>query len=181
LSGTLADNMSEAAECHSVCSPAAEGSLARLAAALRACGALRGSQGSPSSVAIHLVSRQRVAEQLVALQNVLEFADLVPVSAVDGFQVAELADLLVARLPEGPQLYPDGELTDEPEATLIAELVREAALRACATSCPTRSQSPSRRSCPARGGTTCSTSTRCSTSSAQPEGHRPRAQGGAAA
>jgi GTPase len=75
-----------------------------------------------------LVSRQRVAEQLVALQNVMEFADLVPVSAVDGFQVAELADLLVARLPEGPQLYPDGELTDEPEATLIAELVREAAL-----------------------------------------------------
>ena len=75
-----------------------------------------------------LVSRERIAEQLVALQNVGEFADLVPVSAVDGFQVAELADLLVTRLPEGPQLYPDGELTDEPEATLIAELVREAAL-----------------------------------------------------
>jgi hypothetical protein len=131
--------------------------------------------------AIHLVSRQRVAEQPVALQNVLEFADLVPVSAVVGFQVAELADLLVARLPEGPQLYPDGELTDEPEATLIAELVREAALRACATSCRARSQSPSRRSCPARGGPRCSTSTRCSTSSAQLEGHRPRAQGGAAA
>ena len=39
-----------------------------------------------------------------------------------------LADLLVARLPEGPPLYPDGELTDEPEETLVAELVREAAL-----------------------------------------------------
>ena len=34
----------------------------------------------------------------------------------------------LARLPEGPPLYPDGELTDEPEATLVAELVREAAL-----------------------------------------------------
>ena len=32
------------------------------------------------------------------------------------------------RLPEGPNLYPEGELTDEPEATLIAELIREAAL-----------------------------------------------------
>src|SRR5438067_10071716 len=56
------------------------------------------------------------------------FAELVPVSAVDGFQVGTLADLLVQRLPEGPQLYPGGELTDEPEVTLVAELIREAAL-----------------------------------------------------
>jgi len=75
-----------------------------------------------------LVSQQRVAEQLVALQGLADFAELVPVSAVDGFQSDLLADLLVARLPEGPPLYPDGELTDEPEATLVAELIREAAL-----------------------------------------------------
>lgn len=75
-----------------------------------------------------LASRQQVADQLVALQDVMEFADLIPVSAVDNFQVDALADVLVARLPEGPQLYPDGELTDEPEATLISELIREAAL-----------------------------------------------------
>ncbi|TDP96254.1 GTP-binding protein Era [Labedaea rhizosphaerae] len=75
-----------------------------------------------------LVSQQQVAEQLVAMQEVLDFAELIPVSAVDGFQVGTLADLLVTRLPEGPQLYPDGELTDEPEATLVAELIREAAL-----------------------------------------------------
>ncbi|PPK69129.1 GTPase Era [Actinokineospora auranticolor] len=75
-----------------------------------------------------LVGPEQVAEQLVALQDVMEFAELVPVSAVDGFQVSTLADLLVTRLPEGPQLYPGGELTDEPEATLVAELVREAAL-----------------------------------------------------
>ncbi|EOD63080.1 GTPase Era [Amycolatopsis vancoresmycina] len=75
-----------------------------------------------------LVQPQQVAEQLLALQQVMEFAELVPVSAVDGFQVATLADLLVQRLPEGPQLYPGGELTDEPEQTLVAELIREAAL-----------------------------------------------------
>ncbi|AXB47820.1 GTPase Era [Amycolatopsis albispora] len=75
-----------------------------------------------------LVPKERVAEQLLALQNVMEFAELVPVSAVDGFQVRTLADLLVSRLPEGPQLYPDGDLTDEPEQTLVAELIREAAL-----------------------------------------------------
>ena len=49
-------------------------------------------------------------------------------SAVDGDQVDLLTDLLVGPLPEGPQLYPDGELTDEPEETLVAELIREAAL-----------------------------------------------------
>jgi GTP-binding protein Era len=75
-----------------------------------------------------LVAPDRVAEQLLALQEVLDFAELIPVSAVDGFQVGRLADLLVARLPEGPALYPDGELTDEPEAVLVAELIREAAL-----------------------------------------------------
>lgn len=75
-----------------------------------------------------LVPAQRVAEQLLTLQEVMEFADLIPVSAVDGYQTGTLTDLLVARLPEGPQLYPDGELTDEPELTLVAELIREAAL-----------------------------------------------------
>jgi GTP-binding protein Era len=73
-------------------------------------------------------SKNQIADQLMALQNVMEFADLIPVSAVDGFQLDQVADVLVSHLPEGPQLYPDGELTDEPEATLISELIREAAL-----------------------------------------------------
>ena len=50
MSGTPADNMTEAAECRSVCSPTVAGSFARFAAALSARSALRGSQGSPSSV-----------------------------------------------------------------------------------------------------------------------------------
>ncbi len=81
-----------------------------------------------------LVAPQRVAEQLAALAELArcagigEFAEVVPVSAVDGFQVGLLADLLLARMPESPPLYPGGELTDEPEQTLVAELVREAAL-----------------------------------------------------
>ncbi|WHT20911.1 GTPase Era [Crossiella sp. CA-258035] len=75
-----------------------------------------------------LVSQELVAQQLLALQEIMEFTELIPVSAVDGFQVEALTELLVGRLPRGPQLYPDGELTDEPEATLVAELIREAAL-----------------------------------------------------
>jgi GTP-binding protein Era len=70
----------------------------------------------------------QVAERLTQVSRLMEFAEVVPCSAVDGFQVGLLADLLVARLPEGPPLYPDGELTDEPEETLVAELIREAAL-----------------------------------------------------
>ena len=57
-----------------------------------------------------------------------EWAEIVPVSAVSGDQVALLADLLVGLLPEGPQLYPDGDLSDAPEEILAAELIREAAL-----------------------------------------------------
>ncbi|MFP5072435.1 GTPase Era [Pseudonocardia nantongensis] len=70
----------------------------------------------------------QVAERLAEVSELMEFAEVVPTSAQSGFQVALLADLLVARLPEGPQLYPDGDLTDQPEDTLVAELIREAAL-----------------------------------------------------
>ncbi|HVH21614.1 MAG TPA: GTPase Era [Pseudonocardia sp.] len=71
---------------------------------------------------------EQIAARLTELTGLLEFAEVLPCSAVDGFQTDLLADLLVARLPEGPPLYPDGELTDEPEETLVAELIREAAL-----------------------------------------------------
>jgi GTPase len=69
-----------------------------------------------------------VAAQLLALSRLGEWAEIVPVSAVAGQQVDLLADLLIGRLPEGPPLYLDGELTDEPEMVMIAELIREAAL-----------------------------------------------------
>ncbi|MDV6012097.1 GTPase Era [Haloechinothrix sp. LS1_15] len=75
-----------------------------------------------------LATPEQVAKQLLALEQLMDFAELVPVSAQDGFQLSTLSDLLVQRLPEGPQLYPDGELTEEPEQALVAELIREAAL-----------------------------------------------------
>jgi GTP-binding protein Era len=71
---------------------------------------------------------EQIAERLTQLSELMAFADIVPCSAKSGDQVGLLADLLVEKLPEGPPLYPDGELTDEPEETLVAELVREAAL-----------------------------------------------------
>ena len=77
---------------------------------------------------IDVVGKQRVAEQLLAVSRLGEFADVVPVSAVRGEQVDLLADLLVQRLPEGPLLYPADVTTDNDLETRIAELVREAAL-----------------------------------------------------
>ncbi len=80
-----------------------------------------------------LATPDQLAEHLLAIDALgretgTDWAEIVPVSAVAGNQVQLLADLLVARLPEGPALYPDGELTDSPEETLVAELIREAAL-----------------------------------------------------
>jgi len=57
-----------------------------------------------------------------------EWAEIVPVSAVAGDQVDLLRELLIGLMPEGPALYPDGDLTDAPEEVLAAELIREAAL-----------------------------------------------------
>jgi GTP-binding protein Era len=54
--------------------------------------------------------------------------EVVPVSAKSGDQVKLLEELLVAQLPEGPELYPEGELSDSPEEAIVAELIREAAL-----------------------------------------------------
>jgi GTP-binding protein Era len=75
-----------------------------------------------------LAERDRIAAQLLRVSKLGEWADIVPCSAESGFQLEVVRDLLVARLPEGMPLYPEGELTDEPEQQLVAELIREAAL-----------------------------------------------------
>ncbi len=80
-----------------------------------------------------LVQPGRIAEHLSAVAELGERAgvawdEVVPVSATTGDNVDLLSDLLAARLPSGPMLYPEGDLTDEPEETLVAELIREAAL-----------------------------------------------------
>ncbi len=82
-----------------------------------------------------LVDRQAVAEQLLAVtalgHEVLGeagWADVVPVSAVLDRQTDTVTSVLLKHMPLSPPLYPDGELTDEPVAVMVAELIREAAL-----------------------------------------------------
>ena len=75
-----------------------------------------------------LVPHAALPVRLTAVAALGDWAEIVPVSAKSGDQVRLLADLIVGRLPEGPPMYPAGDLTDEPQAIMIAELVREAAL-----------------------------------------------------
>ena len=75
------------------------------------------------------VDRQRLAEHLIAIDQLGDWAEIVPCSATRGDQVDTVASVLAKYLPPSPgPLYPDDVLTDEPEAIMIAELVREAAL-----------------------------------------------------
>ncbi|NLS10107.1 GTPase Era [Nesterenkonia sp. MY13] len=84
--------------------------------------------------------KKELAEQLMAIDQLGRehlagegkqadgFAAIIPVSAVAGEQVDVVADELIAMMPTSPPLYPTGELTDEPEQVMVAELIREAAL-----------------------------------------------------
>jgi len=71
---------------------------------------------TPEQLGEHLLAIARLGEETGT-----DWAEIVPVSAKSGDQVG-------SRLPEGPMLYPDGELTDAPEEAIVAELIREAAL-----------------------------------------------------
>ncbi|MDO5710510.1 MAG: GTPase Era [Micrococcales bacterium] len=75
-----------------------------------------------------LVDKRRLVEHLIAIDALGAWEAIVPCSATRGHQVQDVVEVLTAHLPLSPQLYPDGVLTDEPEAVMIAELVREAAL-----------------------------------------------------
>jgi GTP-binding protein Era len=97
--------------------------LAKVRRTVKVAVATKTDLATPAQLGEHLMSIARLGEETQT-----EWAEIVPVSARSGHQVGLLADLLVARMPEGPPLYPDGELTDSPEEVIVAELIREAAL-----------------------------------------------------
>lgn len=82
---------------------------------------------------IDSTDKDSVGKQLLAVSELgnelgISWEQIVPVSAVTGSQTDLLTGLMLDQMPEGELLYPDGELTDEPEQVLVAELIREAAL-----------------------------------------------------
>jgi GTPase len=92
---------------------------------------LAGIKGTPVVAIVtktDTVPQDRVVAQLAAVAELGDWADVVPVAAVTGYNLDVLVGVLVSHLPEGAPLYPEGELTDEPERELVAELIREAVL-----------------------------------------------------
>jgi GTP-binding protein Era len=73
---------------------------------------------------VDIARPEEVLSQLAAAAE-LDLSDYFPVSGLTGAGVPELVDHLVARLPEGPRYYPEGMVSDVPEALHVAELVRE--------------------------------------------------------
>ncbi len=95
--------------------------------------ALKGKPVIAIATKIDKVTPEKLAKHLMSISEAgkaagVEWLEIVPVSAVSGEQVELLRDLLIGTLPPGPPLYPEGKLTDEPEETLVAEIIREAAL-----------------------------------------------------
>jgi GTP-binding protein Era len=74
------------------------------------------------------VAHAKMLPQLVAAQELGDYEEIVPLSATGGSGTETLRELIVARMPEGPALYPLDEVTDQPLETRIAELIREQAL-----------------------------------------------------
>jgi GTP-binding protein Era len=74
------------------------------------------------------VKRPELVAQLAALEQIGDWREIIPISALNGRKVDELRDLLVGLIPEGPQYYPDDVFTDQPREFLVAEIIREKAL-----------------------------------------------------
>jgi GTP-binding protein Era len=75
-----------------------------------------------------LVTRDQLANQLMDVSKMRDWAEIIPVSALGGEQLDELGDLLISLLPVSEALYPEDAVTDETLEERICELIREAAL-----------------------------------------------------
>ena len=77
---------------------------------------------------IDMVKKDQVFGFIEAYRKLMDFADIVPVSALKGSNEAELIDVIFKYLPYGPMFYDEDTVTDQPERQIVAELIREKAL-----------------------------------------------------
>jgi GTP-binding protein Era len=78
---------------------------------------------------IDLIRKSRLLPMIAEYSQLADFAEIVPVSAATGDNVDRLERVIVDRLPEGEQRYPDDYLTDQPERFFASEIVREKLLQ----------------------------------------------------
>ncbi|AMX82860.1 GTPase Era [Geobacillus subterraneus] len=86
---------------------------------------------TPVFLVINKIDRVHPDELLPLIdryKDLYPFAEIVPISALEGNNVERLLEQIKQRLPEGPQYYPPDQITDHPEQFIIAELIREKAL-----------------------------------------------------
>lgn len=77
---------------------------------------------------IDTIGRDELVDHLITVQQFADFTEIVPVSALTHDNVEEVKNVLINALPEGPQMYPEEQLSEETPADLIAELIRGAFL-----------------------------------------------------
>lgn len=78
---------------------------------------------------IDTVKKEELLIFMDAYRKIMEFAEIVPVSALKGDNADLLIDLIYKYLPYGPQFYEEDTITDQPERQIVAELIREKALK----------------------------------------------------
>jgi GTP-binding protein Era len=78
---------------------------------------------------IDLIRKTRLLPLIDEFSRQASFAEIIPVSAATGLNVDRLERALIERLPEGPALYPEDYLTDQPERVMAAEIIREKVLQ----------------------------------------------------
>ncbi|MCR4999556.1 MAG: GTPase Era [Lachnospiraceae bacterium] len=79
---------------------------------------------------VDTVPREKILEVINTYKELLEFAEIVPLSALRGQNCDELVDCLFKYLPEGPMFYDEDTVTDQPERQIVAEIIREKSLHA---------------------------------------------------
>ncbi len=87
--------------------------------------------GRPAILALNkvdLLAKEQLLKLIADYQQEYDFLEIIPVSAKTGDQVDKLIQLLFQHVSEGPFYYPEGVVTDHPEAFLMAELIREKVL-----------------------------------------------------
>ena len=78
---------------------------------------------------IDKIHPDKLLDIIAEYKGTLDYKEVYPISALQGNNVPELIDNLVADLPEGPQYYPDDQITDHPERFIAGELIREKVLQ----------------------------------------------------
>ncbi|MEJ7540640.1 GTPase Era [Staphylococcus intermedius] len=85
---------------------------------------------------IDLVHPDALMPRIEQYQSYMDFAEIIPISALEGHNVDHFINVLKSYLPEGPQYYPDGQISDHPEQFVVSELIREKILQTTSEEIP---------------------------------------------